>query len=40
VLLTALVMAKLGQPFDAEELLKKYQHPSRPIEPIHVKLAS
>lgn len=40
VLLTSLAMAKLGQPFDVAELLKQYQHPNRPIEPIHVKLAS
>lgn len=41
VVLTALVSSRLGHHADAEELLKRYQSPTRPLEPIHLdKIAS
>lgn len=40
VIVTSLVMSRLGHKTDAEDLLKTYQNPSRPIEPIQVKMAS
>lgn len=38
--LTALVMTALGHGIDARELLTHYANPTRPVEPIHLKIAS